>query len=441
MDGYSRETLRRIEENNDTFIELGICDDNDDDVDLSIDGRFFTSRDEDDYTTLGSYIGRNTHLNTLYVELDSIRSLQTDSGFFEGIKQNSSIREIKINGYSQNNQQPLRDVGCKLLKSLHGNNRRHLLTALHIWCCDIRSVEERIIINATLSSCSNLEILCYNYNNMTNEQLLPLVEAVRGNRSLEILDLARNRISDNGCEALAALIEDPNCNLLYIGLRENMINVVGATSIANSLANNDRLNNLDLSDNRIGNVGAIVIANSLAKNNKLQRLSIYNNRITHPNPYLEEIFSRSLCNTSTINDTYSSNHKMEKVLLYTYSQKPSQQLQSLLELNKGTNKSHVAIKKILLYHPNIEMEPLYGWGSEDEWSLKALPYIVAWFDRAREAVANDDGESYNIDTKALSAIYHFAKDMPLMFVPSCYTTADDKKRKRDKYVGLSYDKI
>ena len=66
------------------------------------------------------------------------------------------------------------------------------------------------------------------------------------------------------------------------------------------------------------------------------------------------------------------------------------------------------------------MESLFEWNMEGEGErdLKALPYVVAWFERASEAVAGDEGgeESYNIDERKLTAIYQFAKAMPLMFV-------------------------
>ena len=101
-------------------------------------------------------------------------------------------------------------------------------------------------------------------------------------------------------------------------------------------------------------------------------------------------------------------------------------------MNKNTNKSHVVIKKILKYHSNIDMEQLFEWDSEEgEQNLKALPYVISWFDRAKVTVATnaevndeDDGdsadsdneeESYNIDGKKLSAIYQFAMAMPTLF--------------------------
>ena len=66
------------------------------------------------------------------------------------------------------------------------------------------------------------------------------------------------------------------------------------------------------------------------------------------------------------------------------------------------------------------MEPLFEWNMEGdgERDLKALPYVFAWFERARDAVAGTRGEeNYKIGETKLSAIYQFAHAMPLLFVP------------------------
>ena len=49
-----------------------------------------------------------------------------------------------------------------------------------------------------------------------------------------------------------------------------------------------------------------------------------------------------------------------------------------------------------------------------------MPYIIEWFEKAGEAVADDEGgeESYNIEGRKLSAIHQFAQAMPLLFVPA-----------------------
>lgn len=52
----SQDTLRRIGENDDTLIELGICNKEN----VLRDGRLFSSGDRDQYSQLGSCIGMNT---------------------------------------------------------------------------------------------------------------------------------------------------------------------------------------------------------------------------------------------------------------------------------------------------------------------------------------------------------------------------------------------
>jgi len=405
MNWYSRETLRRVEENDDTLIELGIC--NKDGVVSSDHGRYFTSGDREDYSKLGRSIQRNTNLKTLYVKLNSTGLSITDSGFFEGIKQNSSINKLRLNGHAYSRQNnpisgynPVGEVGCELLRAFQENNSN--LTNLRIWSCDIGSVDERAIINTTLVSCTNLKEMHFNHNNVTDEQLLPMVEAIRDHQSLETLSLNYNRIGNVGCEALATLLQDPNCNLQTLFLRHNLINNKGINNLVNSLSNNIKLKNLDISQNQMDN------------------------------EKVQGTFVKLLCNTTSINTTHSSNHTLIDLKIQG---NIATSLHSLLQMNKCENKSLVAIEKILMYHPNIDMEPLFEWGSKDERNLMALPYVVAWFDRADEAVELTRDylfkrEVYKTKEGKLSAIYQFALAMPLMFIPASHTKADDKKRKR-----------
>ena len=145
------------------------------------------------------------------------------------------------------------------------------------------------------------------------------------------------------------------------------------------------------------------------------------------------IFSKLICNKTSVNNTCMSNHTLEQITLPGN----SYHLSPLLQLNKNTNKSFVAIKKILLNHPNnpnIDMEPLFEWGSDGERSLLALPFVVAWFERANEAITDDqEAGSHRICERKLSSIYQFAKAMPLMFIPPAHTKEKNgtKRKKRD----------
>ena len=87
-------------------------------------------------------------------------------------------------------------------------------------------------------------------------------------------------------------------------------------------------------------------------------------------------------------------------------------------------------KKILQNYPNIDVESLFEWDVEGEQTLKALPYVIDWSERTKVAVA-DDGKEYGIEERKLSAIFQFAKAMPLLSVPASHCNGNDKKRKRE----------
>ena len=60
------------------------------------------------------------------------------------------------------------------------------------------------------------------------------------------------------------------------------------------------------------------------------------------------------------------------------------------------------------------MEPFF------EWDLKVLPVAISWFEAARKKCAEDNDNAdinIHIDGRKWSAIYQFALDMPMMFVP------------------------
>ena len=147
-------------------------------------------------------------------------------------------------------------------------------------------------------------------------------------------------------------------------------------------------------------------------NDKLQELGLDENAFDLS--IVEGVFSKVLCNPSSIGSIYSSNHTLKWL-----GRGACSHLKYLLKLNENEHKRHVAIKKISKFHPNIDMEQLFEFGTEDK-SLNALPHVVDWLEKARVAVA--DEEEYNISQQKLSAIYQFACFMPLLFIPSSVPT-------------------
>ena len=76
---------------------------------------------------------------------------------------------------------------------------------------------------------------------------------------------------------------------------------------------------------------------------------------------------------------------------------------------------------------------MFDWDSEGERNLKALPYVISWFAKAEEAVSDDNaGDNYHMHARKLSAIYQFARAMPLLVIPVSHNKVDEKKRKRNE---------
>ena len=92
----------------------------------------------------------------------------------------------------------------------------------------------------------NLHTLYLAGNVIDNEGAIALTNSLANNTKLKVLNLARNSIGDDGSEALAALLEDTGCNLQRLDLTNNRINNEGATTLANSLSNNTKMKELYL---------------------------------------------------------------------------------------------------------------------------------------------------------------------------------------------------
>ena len=151
---------------------------------------------------------------------------------------------------------------------------------------------------------------------------------------------------------------------------------------------------------------------STATNKTLKNLYLNGNAVFSNG--LEHAFSEAICDTTTINDTYYSNHTLQTFASFRIWTVPP-----YLELNRSsTDRRTVAIRKIIRHHNHINMEPFF------QYELKVLPIAMNWFDRARRTSCSANhgriifrgANAKDIGRKELSAIYQFAVAMPMMFV-------------------------
>ena len=378
----SQEMLDMVEKNDDTFKLLSIGN--------SHLGTGYSSSKSSDYSRLGIAIANNFHLNTLHVNIHNEELLAVeDSTFYDGLKRNSSIQRLIL--HSDRHDNDMNEVGHQILKAYQGKN----LTNLDMRSFSIQ-LEDIAAITTTFKWCSNLYHIHLTNCSITDETFLPMVEALVGHPVVELIQLDENQIGNKGCELLSKLLQDPSSTLTNISLRSN----------------------------NVGNEGAIAFANSIA-NSKLETLSLFNNPVDIS---VDSAFSKALCDTTSILNTYQSNHTFTQLYFEDDRLEADypgeffgEHLLSLLIMNEGKNKKHVAIKKILRYHTIMDMEAFFQLGSDDDeekGNLKALPYLIAWFDRAREAVTESDeeGGGYTVEGRKLSSIYQYVRAMPLRFV-------------------------
>jgi len=317
-----------------------------------------------DLARIGDAIGANTQLQRL--DIRSVNALiemdANNAAFFEGIKDNNSIHHLGL--YLD----PFLGLVRDILNEVVANN--NILTSIELDRCTLGNGGTGIL-TAALTSCTSLKSIRLKDCSIDDDILEEFVSGIIGLHQLRTLDLSGNNFGRAGCEALATLLKESNSNLCHLRLGRNI---------------------------RIDDNCATILANALKGKNKLKILRFYpNNTITGRG---WDAFSEVLCDTSSVNNTFLSNHR----LILENHDRFTTNLSSLLRLNLGTDKKQVATQKILRHHTHLDMKPFL------EWDLRVLPVAVSWFNRVRDDARNDES---NVDAKKLSSIYQFVRALPI----------------------------
>ena len=217
---------------------------------------------------------------------------------------------------------------------------------------------------------------------------------------LQILDLYGNDIDDEGVGALTGAISGSQLVELFL-TRNPTITIRGWERLSTLLEMPDsKLEKLYLSGNNIGDEVARIFANALRGNSKLKCLTVNNCRFTTEG-WMH--FSKLLCDTSSVNKTYLSNHTLRVLALSDHRELPTD-LVSLLNLNAiSENKGQVAMTKILQHHSHFNMQPFF------EWEFKVLPIVLSWLE---EAAACTPSFGEKIRRTKLSITYDFVREFP-----------------------------
>ena len=269
----------------------------------------------------------------------------------------------------------------------------------------------------------SLEDLRIPFKCIGNESAVSLANALSTNTKLKCLDLAYHdeSISAAGWQTFFGILQNSNLALEELQLGNNNIDDVGVEAMVNVLADNSSLSSLSLSSNRSitsrgwrsistlfghpnpglkeidlsynGNIDDETVthfATALAGNTSLKVLQL--SSVDGITLMGWNTLANMLCDTSTIDGLYASNHTLHAV----YAHSPDD-INVLLDMNKNKDKVEVARQKILRYHFKN------GEDNIDElvdMEMNVLPQVMSWMGR---------------DYTGQSLLYSFILSMPPLF--------------------------
>mmetsp|Transcript_12277 Transcript_12277/g.24613 ORF Transcript_12277/g.24613 Transcript_12277/m.24613 type:complete len:519 (+) Transcript_12277:92-1648(+) len=464
---HNREVLRQLRDNDPELKSLIIESEEaevgfeEDSWDLSA---FVVKDGTDDIGWLGYFVGKSEVLQSLCIQYLPDGSIKEFIGW---VNSNRSIQELSIE-YDLgdtifNDLIPMR-IKNNILNRIEitgvniGRERARRLALVLNQQCDQKAPlwlqlkrnnldAEGLRELATLLT-TKLGHLCIAENQigMNGGEVLGAVIRSKAFSQLTGLDIGRNNIGNEGVQVLAA--ELSKCtNIKNLNLSGNRaITAVGLGVISGLLgAENCRIESIDLSNMHIGDDGAEVLAAGLVGNQFLMELIFGFGRGYVNDEYVSagitdsgwSAFSKLLCNTSSINSTYMSNHTLAQICQHPL---PPPYICKYLQLNafqqhQNIDTAKIAKIKILLNHPDLDMEPFF------QKQLKLLPHVMSWFQRARSCHSNSSPSGRvltrtqsqkHVLSRELSAVYKFIRGMPMVAADGyCkYVLKTALKRKR-----------
>jgi Ran GTPase-activating protein (RanGAP) involved in mRNA processing and transport len=243
-----------------------------------------------------------------------------------------SLTSFRVEGQEED----LMDVDAEIISALSEHSQ---LKGLSLDNVNVGRTSCQALGTMLKSGASNLERLDLKYCNINDEGLKLIAAGIDSSSFLRRLFLMGNEISDAGMRSLSTALESTNC-IDYLDLSCNSISDKGVQALATSLANSNLsklslsgiegsitslglrsfrcllrsecclLKTLELGDIRINDEVAIALADGLVGNHSLKKLSISLKSITRVG---RSAFARLLCDTSSINKTYLSNHTLEHI--------------------------------------------------------------------------------------------------------------------------------
>jgi Ran GTPase-activating protein (RanGAP) involved in mRNA processing and transport len=268
-------------------------------------------------------------------------------------------------------------------------------------------------INAIVDAIENnscLRELNLTNNSISGERVSVLTTVLRHqNFALKKLYINNNSIGDIGVIALSTVLRHPNSTLESLDISKNSIGEMGVNALTNALENNCMLNEISIIGSRDVTPAGLVNFSTVLWNptSALQMLRVWSDSINDEvllsfagalinNIKLKELnigvgvhantsagydaFTNVLCDTSSILNTFNSNHTLEFIcheyesIVIPYFTLPND-LSSLLKINRECSVSEAACIHIIKMHfsgSEINMQPFM------EMNLSVRPHVIAW---------------------------------------------------------------
>ncbi len=429
----------------------------------------FVVGEGDDLGWLGYFVGKCEVLENLYIYYlpeggDKI------SRFFDGMIQNRSLKtlnilyDIEVDGWSRlgsflENNRNLLDLdledftigheSAQNLASALGRMNHNSLKELSMNSTYIRD-EGMAEIFTALRSHPQLESLSFGINNIGRDGCIALASTLRRwphSNKLDTLYLDNNAIDDEGIHALVPGLMNC-CSLKSLNLSKNpLITADGLRSLFPLLQSESHsLESLSLYGINFGDDGAITLAEGLTGNRFLVDL-MFDVETAGITAVGWSAFSKLLCDTSTITNTYQSNHTLRKIGSYSRNEVIPEDIKRLLTTNIHQNRQGATFYKILWSHRDLGMEPFF------KLKMQFLPTVMTWFERVeRIDMAIIEESKRSLQSRKLSALYKFVRGMPDLTIIGYWEgrmihieaetlrIADERRRLDNEERRLGYEK-
>lgn len=330
---------------------------------------------DDGLQALTSSLVRNTKLRELDLGYNNIGDAGLEA-LADSLAHNRALHALSIAGNTA-----ITEAGVKAISRVL-QSRNSSLRDLNLDLVNINDEGGKILAHVLTinKSLVKLSLRCWNDVSIDDDGLRALSSGLSRNNTLQSLDLSSNTaITVAGLRSLKQYFSSPSC----------------------------ALENLALHGINIGDEGSHALADALGRNKSVKRLRFHEIGITFIG---WEAFLKLLCDTSSPNSIYLSNHTLRDLSPCWYIRTRSDVQNSILrwlKINETSATPNLAAKaKILNSSPGIDMVPWF------QWDLKLLPLVKGWF-----AVSSSNDElAARIQREKLSAVYQFVRGLPMLVV-------------------------